>query len=318
MDEIDWNDPKFSRWHLSNLGSLSETQKRAIWDDDVRLLFRFVSEINKKILIFQEIDDPPITKNEQIELCKQFECRIELFHSNVCYGVEKSWPRKYFEVADFKSLPSRQQKQIRRTMEKNAGSLYNKYVDPERTKKRIKRRNANVFVPFWEERRCRLRFERIKKTVKSEQNQVNNSIDRSHHQRQKTSLNAAKKPSESQLTTFFNFASNEAVVNAQSKQYTQNDDPTINVDTPSFDSDQGDLDSFSQNFGTRSVYRQPSDHIVTNKTPELIADESVFNRTLKNRIQVDKHRRPNNNATEETYIEDFGELNKNQTSTQKE
>lgn len=44
MKEIDWKDPKIGRWHLSHLHPLSDAQREAFWDDDVRLIiFRFVS-----------------------------------------------------------------------------------------------------------------------------------------------------------------------------------------------------------------------------------------------------------------------------------
>lgn len=488
------------------------------------------------MLILQEIDDPPITENEQIEICKQFNVRIELCHSNVCYGVERDWPRKYFDVADYKSLQSRQQRQIRRTMEKNGVSLYNKYVDSKRREERIKRHNANVIAPFWEERRCRLRFERIKKIAEKERIQVNVSIDQilfeenaqmpeasdrsvdksprsdiqntllgqrstrkgrstdtSRHENDISLKNAAtpirrntrsthastsnqseespmsektpegcqwpkrstqniskgrekeKSPEILSMTptrrstnetpnrpltrsatknnpinenitlrrrqgmdrpndssygrdasnrlslrrrqivnadlstdnqqssrenvhtemivttptrrsnrirqykssgvettpskshhersnqrnaepnlrrTFSSFASNEAnqtVINTQSQKLTQKDDFTFSVDTPSFHSPQGGLDSFSQNSGTSTgCGRQPSNHIATNSTPDFIEDEFVLNRPLRNRMYADKNRKSNNNATEQNYSEDFQELNENQTSTQKQ
>lgn len=50
MDEIDWNDPKFARWHLGNLSPLTKAQREAVWEDDVRLIiFPFASKKKKLI-----------------------------------------------------------------------------------------------------------------------------------------------------------------------------------------------------------------------------------------------------------------------------
>lgn len=128
------------------------------------------------MLILQEIDNPPITEDERIKLCQKFDCKVELFHSNVCNGVEKSWPKKYFDVDDFKSLSKRKQKQLHHTMTVHAVELYNKYVDPERTKRHMKRKKAEVLAPYWEERRLRHRFERIKKIGENEMDSIDQSI----------------------------------------------------------------------------------------------------------------------------------------------
>lgn len=76
-------------------------------------------------------------------------CRVELFHSNVCYGVEQSWPKKAFNKPNFESLSSEQQQTILRKMERDAVKLHEKYVSEERlAKRRLRRTQRALAVPY--------------------------------------------------------------------------------------------------------------------------------------------------------------------------
>lgn len=37
LNKIDWNNPRFKKWHLSNLGPLNEAQKNAFFEDDASI-----------------------------------------------------------------------------------------------------------------------------------------------------------------------------------------------------------------------------------------------------------------------------------------
>lgn len=76
-------------------------------------------------------------------------CRVELFHSNVCYGVEQSWPKKAYNKPNFESLSSKQRQAIWRKMERDAVKLHEKYVSEERlAKRRLRRTQRALAVPY--------------------------------------------------------------------------------------------------------------------------------------------------------------------------
>lgn len=89
-------------------------------------------------------------------------CHVELDHANVCYGVEKSWP-KCFRKPDFESLTPKEKRAIWRSMEKNAVSLYRKYFNAERLDKRLKRRRDQAYAIHYEIRYRKNFYEHMKK-----------------------------------------------------------------------------------------------------------------------------------------------------------
>lgn len=113
-------------------------------------------------LSFQNIDFPDLTIDQQKKLCLTVQCRVELFHSNVCNGVEKGWPKRMFKKPDFQALGPKEKRCIYRDMERKAVFLYNKYVDEDRLAKRRRRRTNNTLAPILELIYRRNRFLRLK------------------------------------------------------------------------------------------------------------------------------------------------------------
>lgn len=89
-------------------------------------------------------------------------CKVDLSHGNVCYGVEKSWPKKTFNKSDFKSLQPEEKQRINARMERKAVQLYTEYVDEDRLKRRKRRRLNRALAPYYEETFRRNQFLRIK------------------------------------------------------------------------------------------------------------------------------------------------------------
>lgn len=97
-----------------------------------------------------------------MELCRKVPCRVELGRSNVCMGVERSWPKRIFQKDTFAELRPKEKRSIYRLMEKKAVFLDNKYVDKERLKERVRRRTTNALAYYWEERYLKHRYLRLK------------------------------------------------------------------------------------------------------------------------------------------------------------
>lgn len=120
----------------------------------------------------QTIDFPEFTETELKELCS-VPCRVELFHSNVCHGVEKSWPKRMYNRQEFKDLNPWQKRRLYQKMIRNAVYLYNRYVDENRLKERRKNRTNRALAPYYEERYLRNCFNRIKALGDSECDRIN-------------------------------------------------------------------------------------------------------------------------------------------------
>lgn len=108
------------------------------------------------------------------DLCLNVPCEVMLNHSNVCYGVERSWPKRMFDQPDFKKLQPIQQTKIYADMERKAVLLYNKYVNKERLDKRRRKRTNRTLAPYYEEMYRRNHYNRIKEL--GEPDQANNTI----------------------------------------------------------------------------------------------------------------------------------------------
>lgn len=121
-----------------------------------------VFTLNTKVIFFQAIDSPDFSESELKELAVKFPCRVELFHSNVCYGVEKSWPKRISKKSKYEDLLTHQKRKLQHMMERNAVYLYNKYVDLQRLERRRKRITNNTLSLYYTERFLRNRFQRIK------------------------------------------------------------------------------------------------------------------------------------------------------------
>lgn len=116
------------------------------------MTFLFSIRFNLWIIFFsfQDTDAPDLTNEQRIELCLTVPCKVELFHSNVCNGVEKSWPKRMFKKANFQLLNPKEQRCIYRDMERKAVSLHNLYVDETRLAARRQRRTSRALAPFYE------------------------------------------------------------------------------------------------------------------------------------------------------------------------
>ncbi|XP_055324028.1 uncharacterized protein LOC129578853 [Sitodiplosis mosellana] len=156
LEHIDWKNPRFSRWNLSKLGKLNQAQLDAFFEDDAT-------------------DFPDFTETELRYLCEKVPCHIELFHSNVCHGVKKSWPKRQFGRATFDDLAPWQKRRLYQKMERNAVYLYNKYVDEDRLKKRRINRSNRALAPYYEERYLKNCFNRIKALGDAEYDRMNMS-----------------------------------------------------------------------------------------------------------------------------------------------
>lgn len=92
----------------------------------------------------------------------KFPCRVEVFHSNVCHGVERSWPSRLFRRSKFQNLLPHQKRILNRIMVRDAVKLYNKYVDEDRLKQCQTQRRNLALAEYYQERFLRNRFHRIK------------------------------------------------------------------------------------------------------------------------------------------------------------
>lgn len=119
-----------------------------------------------------------LTIEQQKELCLTIPCRVELFHSNVCAGVEKSWPKRMFGQDDFRSLGQKQRLQIKNDMERKAVLLYNKYVDENYLAKRLQNQTNLALAPYLELNYRKNLFQRIEALGKSSKG--SNFIDNHH------------------------------------------------------------------------------------------------------------------------------------------
>lgn len=112
---------------------------------------------------FQETDFPEFTESELRELALTFPCRVELFHSNVCYGVEKNWPKHFFRKENYNDLLPHQKQKLQREMERKGVRLYRRYVDENRLERRRKNRTNQTLAAYYEERYIFNLFTRIRK-----------------------------------------------------------------------------------------------------------------------------------------------------------
>lgn len=115
------------------------------------------------IFVFQKSDFPEFTESELREIALTYPCRVELFHSNVCHGVEKSWPKLLFKKETYSELLPHQKRTIQREMERQAVNLYKTYVDENRLKRRLKRQTNRALAAYYEERYLFNLFTRIRR-----------------------------------------------------------------------------------------------------------------------------------------------------------
>lgn len=116
-----------------------------------------------EIFVFQKSDFPEFTESELREIALTFPCRVELFHSNVCHGVEKSWPKLLFKKDTYSELLPHQKRTIQREMERHAVDLYKTYVDENRLKRRRKRQTNRALAAYYDERYLFNLFTRIRR-----------------------------------------------------------------------------------------------------------------------------------------------------------
>lgn len=111
---------------------------------------------------------PKFDEKDLINLCKHVPCRVELFHSNVCHGVENSWPKKHFGKPNFQSLKEKEQDYIRRKMEQLGVRLHQKYVNPIRLRKRCLKRTFRALAERYELKYQKNCFEKLKALERSQ------------------------------------------------------------------------------------------------------------------------------------------------------
>lgn len=112
--------------------------------------------------LLQDIDFPDFSEAELKEMALKFPCRVELFHSNVCNGVEKSWPRRLFGQSKFQDLLPHQKRTLIHTMLKYGVKLYDKYVDKERLQRRRQQQRNLALAEYYEERFLRNQYVRLR------------------------------------------------------------------------------------------------------------------------------------------------------------
>lgn len=105
---------------------------------------------------------PKLDEKDLTNLCKHVPCRVELFHSNVCFGVENSWPKKHFGKPNFNSLEEEEQDYIRRKMEQEGVRLHEKYVNSTRLEKRRLKRTFRALAERYELKYQKNCFEKLK------------------------------------------------------------------------------------------------------------------------------------------------------------
>lgn len=113
-------------------------------------------------ILAQDIDFPDFTEAELKEQALKFQCRVELFHSNVCYGVEQSWPKRLFGRPSYQDLLPHQKSKLIRQMSRNGMKLYRKYVNEDRLKRRLQLQTNRTLAEYNEERYLRNRYKRLR------------------------------------------------------------------------------------------------------------------------------------------------------------
>lgn len=108
------------------------------------------------------MDFPEFNESELKELSLKLPCRVELFHSNVCRGVEKSWPYRIFRRESFHDLLPHQKRILIRTMVRDAVKLYKKYVNEHELKARVRNQRNRTLATYFEERFLKHRYNRIR------------------------------------------------------------------------------------------------------------------------------------------------------------
>lgn len=126
------------------------------------MLSRVKNNRNFFVSISQDIDFPDFSEAELKEMALKFPSRVELFHSNVCYGVERSWPYRLFGRSKFQDLLPHQKHTLIRTMLRDGVKLYDKYVDNDRLQRRRQQQRNLALAEYYQERFLRNRFIRIK------------------------------------------------------------------------------------------------------------------------------------------------------------
>lgn len=97
-------------------------------------------------------DEFPCQNNMKlIEMARKFPCHVELFHSNVCYTVEKQWPKRMFKKQTYSELLPHQKHKLQIEMERKGVLLYKKYVN-EDCLKRQSESSTNGALEYYEER----------------------------------------------------------------------------------------------------------------------------------------------------------------------
>lgn len=123
--------------------------------------------------IYSQLQDDgflDLTVEQQKELCLTIPCRVELFHSNICVGVERSWPKKMFGQKDFQSLRPDQKQQIHDKMVRHGVFLYSKNVDENALSKRLQKQTNIALAPYLGLNYRKNRFQRMKSTTVSHTN----------------------------------------------------------------------------------------------------------------------------------------------------
>lgn len=97
-------------------------------------------------------DEFPCQKNNMklIEMARKMPCRVELFHSNVCYIVEKQWPKRMFKKETYSELLPHQKHKLQLEMERKGVLLYKQYVN-ENYLRRQRESSANGVLEYCED-----------------------------------------------------------------------------------------------------------------------------------------------------------------------
>lgn len=206
--------------------------------------------------IFKVDEDCVPNEEDRKRLCLKVPCRVELGHSNVCFGVEKSWPKRIFKDGkeDFKSLNQREKDKIYAHMEKKATKLHEIYVSKERLEKRRQSRSNRALFPFYEEiyrRNLYMRLEALSETTTTDTDEFTDADD-------EESVNDVS------MQTVINTGSSRAETAESQKEVTDfndNDVDIIQIDETEDDivDDDRFCDSMSESVTTRSSVNNPAE-----------------------------------------------------------
>lgn len=129
-------------------------------------LFRYLF-LNLLSILHQDDGLLDLTIEQRKELCLKVPCKVELFHSNICVGIEKYWPKQMYGQDDFRLLTPEQKQRINKNMERHGVKQYNENIDEKALAKRVADQRNITLAPYLELNYRKNLFQRIEACGKS-------------------------------------------------------------------------------------------------------------------------------------------------------